>query len=299
MRAACPGKWQVSGFLFIFAVFIAVLACGSHEVSASEQDITWVTVEGTSPLVDVSEEEAKSRAVEDARRKAVEEAVGAHISAEDLVVNFRLSGGIVSAIPYGRVVDETILEEKAVTTLAEGKDRPTKMYRVVMKAGVVEETEGADPSFRLESSLNRSSFKDGEEMFITIRSTEDCYLAVFTIMEDEKILRLIPSRHEQDNFLKANETFSFPDEKDRRRGVKLKVHVPENKDAVTEAIYILALKGKATFDASAFREGIYGTYDGKAPFMKDLIQGIVGIPLSGRAEKLLQYHIKKKSGGVQ
>lgn len=35
------------------------------------QDATWVTVEGTAPMQDISKEEARSRAIEDAMRKAV------------------------------------------------------------------------------------------------------------------------------------------------------------------------------------------------------------------------------------
>ena len=43
---------------------------------ARAEEVTWVTVEGTAALADISKTEARSRAIADARRKAVEKVVG-------------------------------------------------------------------------------------------------------------------------------------------------------------------------------------------------------------------------------
>lgn len=261
---------------------------------AQTEEVSWVTVEGKAAMADVSEKEARSSAIADASRKAVQEVVGTDISAETLVVNFRLSGSLVGAIPYGRVVDSEIVEENIDRSHKDGQEELT--YRVKMKASVAEETAGADPSFRLEAFLNRASFRDGDEMRMSIRPTQDCYISVFIILEDEKIIRLIPNRFKTYNFLQANETFLFPDENDTALGITLKVHAPEENKAVTEILYILALKQPLTFDNSGFQEGIYGVYDGQTAFMRDLIKEIVPIPFSERAEKLIQYEIRETTG---
>jgi hypothetical protein len=133
------------------------------------KDITWVTEEGTSALVSISREEARDRAVKDAQNKAVGKAVGADISEESLVINFRLSGSIVNAIPYGRVTDTAIIEEGVVNVHRDGQQSPSRVYKVKIRAGVVEEKSGADASFRIEASLDRSSYKDGDEMVLKIR----------------------------------------------------------------------------------------------------------------------------------
>ena len=104
-------------------------------------------------------------------------------------MNLRLSSSIVGVIPYGRVVDKEIIEESVEPILKKGQAVPSLRYRVRMKAGVAEETTGADPHFRLNASLNRPSFNDGDEMLITIKPTKDCYVSVFIILEDEKVLR--------------------------------------------------------------------------------------------------------------
>ena len=263
------------------------------------QDVTWVTVEGTAPMKDVSKEEARRRSVEDGTRKAVEKVVGANISAETLIVNLRLSGSILGAIPYGRVVDKKIVEESVVNIHDDKHDGSSVVYKVKMKAAVAEETTGADPDFRLEASLNRSNFKDGDEMVIRIKPRKDCYVSIFTILEDEKIVRLIPNQLKPDNSLKANETFFFPDKNDKGKGIRLRVHTPEGKDSVRETIYVLGLKQPVDLNAGKFQEGIYGTYNGQTAFMNELIKEIICIPLSERAEQLMPYQIIKGNGGIK
>jgi hypothetical protein len=258
------------------------------------QEIIWVTVEGTAPVGKEDKAAAKSRAIEDALRNAVHEAVGSYITAETLVVNLRLRGSILGAIPYGKVIGKEILAESIEKIPGQGQEKPSLVYRVKIRAGVVEETIGAEPSFRLDASLNHYSFKNGDEMLIRVKPTKDCYVSVFNILEDEKILRLIPNRFKEQNFLPANATFSFPDKADKSRGVKLRVHTPENKDVITESIYILALRQPLIFHSGSIQEGIYGVYKGQTAFMQDLIKEVVGIPLNERAEALMQYEIRKK-----
>lgn len=258
------------------------------------QEIIWVTVEGTAVVGKEDKAATKSRAIEDALRNAVHEAVGSYITAETLVVNLRLSGSILGAIPYGKVVDKEILEESIEEIPGKGQKKPGLVYIVKIRAGVVEETVGADPSFRLDASLNNSSFINRDEMLIRVKPTKNCYVSVFNILENEKILRLIPNRFKRKNFLPANATFSFPDKADKSRGVKLRVHTPENKDVVTESIYILALSRPFKSHSANIQEGIFGIYNGRTAFMKDLIKEIVGIPLNERAEVLIQYEIRKK-----
>ncbi|UCH22047.1 MAG: DUF4384 domain-containing protein [Deltaproteobacteria bacterium] len=258
------------------------------------QEIIWVTVEGTAPVKNQDKAAAKDRAIENALRNAVHEAVGSYITAETLVVNLRLSGSILGAIPYGKVIGKEIVEESIEKIPGQGQQKPGQVYRVKIRTGVVEETIGADPSFRLDASLNNASFINGDEMLIQVKPTKDCYVSVFNILEGEKILRLIPNRFKEQNFLPANATFSFPNKADRSKGVKLRVYTPENKDVVTESIYILALSRPVEFKSAGIQEGIYGVYKGQTAFMQDLIKEVVGIPLNERAEVLMQYEIKRK-----
>lgn len=278
---------------FSYIALIFILCNGLLVSSLMAQDLIWVTVEGKAPIVNISVEEARSRAIEDAERQAIEEAIGMDISAETLIVNLRLSGSILGAIPHGRVIKKQILEEGEREIPKKGQETPPPLYWVKMKAGVGEEDTGIDHSFSLEASLNHSNFKEGDEMAIRLKPTKDCYCSVFNILEDEKVLRLIPNLFKQDNFLPANKTFFFPDDNDKGKGISLRAHVPEDKDTVTESIYVVALKQPLGLGTLKMEEGVFGLYDGQTVFMKELIREIIGIPLSERAEQFIQYTISR------
>jgi len=277
-------------------ITLLLFQCAVFVRAPSAQDVRWVTVEGEAPVEQGKEGDARKQAIDNVLRNAVREALGNAVSIETLIVNLRLSGGIMGSIPYGRVVEQMILEEGEVAARREGEEKSSRVYKVKMKVGVAEDTSGMDPAFRVESSLNNSSFHDGDVMLITIRSTKDCYIAIFSITEDEKVIRLIPNRFKPNNFIKANTSFQFPDKEDRGKGITLKAHLPGTKNSATESIYVIATKQPILINPGV-QEGIFGIYDGKTAFMDDLIKDVVTIPLSERAEKLMQYQVIKKKGG--
>jgi hypothetical protein len=260
---------------------------------APAQEVIWVTVEGTSSLVAGNREKARIQAIEVAERNAVAAALTPRITLETLVVNLRLAGSIVGTIPYGKVVSKEIVEEGPVKPTKKDSATPDLRYRVRIKAGVVQESGSADSSFYLDAAINQSVFKDGDELEIHIRSTRDAYLAIFNILEDNKVIRLLPNYLTPKSFLKADENYTFPGKEDRQKGLRLRLHLPENREMVTEGIYILALPHPFEPTAMDVQEGIFGVFNGQTAFMQDLIGEVVGIPLKSRAEALLQYEIRK------
>lgn len=284
-----PRKRPVAVF-----IMVSLFAALASSPAFAQPDIAWVTVEGFAAAGQGSKEEARSRALEDAVRKAREKVVGSSVSVEALAVNFKLSGGLVAAIPHLNVVEKTVIEE-GMAAPAEGSASAAR-YRVLVKAGLTEVIEGADPSFKLESSLNRAVFTEGDEMKIQIKATQDCHVSVFLITGEGKVIRLLPNRYKNVLFLKGGESFSFPSDEDRRIGLKLITHLDDEK-AAQEAIYVLALKNPGAYEPSRFQEGLYGVYDGNTAFLHELAKDISGIPLQGRAEKLIQYQINRKDKG--
>jgi hypothetical protein len=224
-------------------------------------------------------------------RRAVEEAVGADIISETLVINLKVAADIIKALPYGKVLDREIIEEGVRETGKKGKLIPASEYRIKMKSEVFIEEGKADPNFKIAASFNRSFFKEGDEMEIRISSTRDCYLNIFNVLEDERVLILIPNHYRRENFVKANEAFTFPNDEDRRRGMKLKIHGLEGRKSIREAIYILGLQRPLRLNAVKYKEGIYTSYTGQTGFIKDFVKEIIGIPPSERAEKFIQYQV--------
>lgn len=261
--------------------------------SSLAQDPVWVTAEGTALVISGDTKKARDQAIETAERKAVAEALASGISVETLLVNLRLSGTIVGAIPFGKVVKKEILEEGPVKSQGGKSGSQDPLYRVRIKAGVVREAADGDPSFNLDAAINQHVFKDGDELQISIRSTKACYFAIFNILEDNKIIRLLPNYLSMKNHLETGEKYAFPGTKDREKGLRLLVHLPEKKEKVTESVYILALDHPFELKSIKVQEGIFGVFNGQTAFMKDLIREVVGIPLKSRAEALMQYEIRK------
>ncbi len=135
--------------------------------------------------------------------------------------------------------------------------------------------------------------ENGNEMVLTIRSTQNCYITIFNILEDKRILRLMPNQYRKNNKLTAGKVFIFPEKKDKKKGTLI-AHIPEGKDTVTEMFLILALKHPFELCSSKIKEGIWGKYNGQTEFINDLIKEIVCIPLAERREQLIQYQINKE-----
>jgi hypothetical protein len=283
--------WRVG-----IAVFILIGLFGGR--AADAQELIWVTVEGSAPVVDGDTKKARQQAIMAAERQAVADALAKGISVETLLVNLRLSGSIVGAIPFGRVAQKKILEERVAKAAGGGASNQDRLFHVRMKAGVVREAGGEDPLFHLDAAINQSVFKDGDELEIHIRTTKDCYFAIFNILENQKVIRLLPNYMSRKNYLATNENFTFPGTKDRKKGLRLVAHLPQNKTTTTESIYILALTRPFELKSIKVQEGIFGVFNGQTIFMKDLIREVVGIPLESRAEALMQYEIRKTNTGM-
>lgn len=282
-------KIFISACLIIFSLIWLFMP--AEPLLAAES--LWVTASGTASLSGRSQEKARLLALERAAQQAIDKFAAENISTKDLLVTLRLSGNILGAIPFAKIIKTEILAQGREKMFPIGQSIPSIVYQVKIKAEIEVWLEESDPDFHLNMVLNQKSFIDGAKMQISMTSSKDCFVLVFIIMEDEKVLKLIPNRFRKDNFLKAGSKFIFPDENDRTRGITLKVFTPQDKDQVTEAVYAIALKRPVKLGKDKIQEGIFGIFDGKTAFMDDLIKEIVRVPQSERAEKLIQYQIKK------
>jgi len=280
----------VKKVLVIFSVII-IIQLPVLAFETYSQDAKWVVVEGRAWMENITREEARRLAIADGMRKAVEEVVGVDTLSETLVINFKVGADVIRALPYGKVLDKEIMEEGIKEIPKEGKANPVLLYRVKMKSKVLMEEGKVDPSFKITASLNRDFFQPGDDMEIRVSSTRDCYLNIFNILEDERVLILIPNDYRRENFVKANEMFTFPDEADKGKGIRLRIHGVEGRKSIRETIYLLALQRPLKLHAGKYREGIFANYTGKTAFIKELINEIIEIPHTERAEKFIQYQV--------
>ena len=270
-------------------ILLSVFAC-----PLLAQESEWITVEGFAPIENVTKNEARKLAIDNARREAVEKVVGVDLLSETMVINYNVSGDVIRAIPHGKVIGIEILNEDIDRIPAEKKgDVPFLAYKVKIRANVAKEFGRTDSFFRLEAKANRTVFKEGDLIEIKITPSKDCYLTIFNVLEDEKVIILFPNRFNQNNFVKANTSFVFPDDNALKKGITLEAFLDEGQEKADEMFHVLALKESLFFNTATFKEGIYGIYDGQSALVNDLVKNIVGIPLSHRAEKFILYRITK------
>ena len=253
-----------------------------------------MTVEGFAPIENVTKTEARKMAIDNARREAVEQVVGVDLLSETMVINYNVSSDVVRTIPHGKVIGVEILSEDVELIPPEKEGEvPFLAYKVKLRAQVAKERGRADAFFRLITEINRTVFKEGDEIEIKVTPSKDCFVTIFNVLEDEKVLILFPNRFSRDGFVKANSTLVFPSEADRKKGITLEAFVEEGKDKSDEMFHILALREPLHFSTARFKEGIFGIYDGTSGLVHDLVKDIVWIPLQDRAEKFIQYRITK------
>jgi hypothetical protein len=186
-----------------------------------------------------------------------------------------------------------------VSATASREGEPLSEYRVKLEARVSEcqterQTEpGTD--FRLDANLNKVVFNAGDPVILTLATTRDCYYYVFNILEDDKVLLLVPNQLKTGNRLRAGRATRFPSRADTARGIRPIAHPLPNAARTTEALYILGLQRPVDFSTTGIQEGLFGHYDGRTAFIKTLVRVVATIPVNQRAEQLIRYQIQAKT----
>jgi hypothetical protein len=263
--------------------------------SPSAISAPWLTVKGTALFSGTDRDRARQRAVEAAHREAIYQTFGKDIAVEDLFVTLRLSGSIMGAIPCGRVVASEIRDESLIPITSAKAGSALSEYRVELRAQVDACPNGPPSSFWLDANLNKTEFVDGDPVVLNLWASDDCYYYIFNILEDEKVLRLLPNRLRADNRLRAHESVAFPTAGDEKKGVRPLAHLPQGVSHTREAIYVLALRRPVDFSGLGIQEGIFGIYDGRSAFIQAMIRVVATIPVNERAEKLIRYQICAKT----
>ena len=183
------------------------------------KDGVWVEAEGVFVMGDAGTIElAKRGSLEAARRQAIEKALGVFVSGQTMVRNFQLVEDLIHVISRGRVVEEQVLEQGFQSP---GRQGSAEIYKTRLKAKVVRLTSEHQPDFAVRSSLSRVTYAHGEQAQIRLHVTQDAYVYVFNVTEDDHITMLVPNRFMGELFLPADREYVFPPEALVAKGIQL------------------------------------------------------------------------------
>ena len=264
------------------------LSAQSGEILKELRD-GWYEVMGMSSLENLTLEQARRKAQDNACREAIEHFSGVQVSSSSSYVmgeSERMDIDnyfqIINSVSAGLILEKMPLIKPRIIP-------GSTDIEVKLKVKVGQQKGKHDPKFKLRSSLDREYYKHGEEMTISVTPSMDCYLNILNFSSNDSVYILFPNKLLKNNFIRSGQTFLLPSEEDRDRGIRFRVGLLPGKDEDLEMIKILATKENMPFTALSTISTI-GTYEST---QSNIIGWIIDIPRDQMTESDLQYWIHK------
>jgi hypothetical protein len=275
--------------MLIFAVALATVPAGAKATDVSSTNApVWIEAIGEAAGSEYDPpKEVMERARNEAKRKAVEEAVGTFVRSSSLVINNELAEEFTYARVRGRIDKVQILQEER------DKNDPN-LYRVKLKALVqpVYPQEGEGISIKLD--ISKPVLQEGDEVRILYQTNVDCYVHIFSIGADNSVTLLFPNSLEQNNFIKGNVGRVFPPDS---FPVKLRAHLlPGMKETQSsEKVKIIATRHKEILLERGFSEGMFKVFDARSTgLVGDLARKLNQLDPADWGEAVVVYSIGPK-----
>ena len=255
----------------------------------------WVTAEGTVFFrEDMSIAEARARSRDEARRKAIEQAVGVFVRASTVVYNFGLAEDLVHSIVRGVVTEEQILSEE-LREVDIGKGEKALVHDTTLKALIRPVPAERRTTFAIKGNLNKPIFLANEEMVITVAASEAAYIHIFNVEQDNAVTVLFPNKFRRDNFLNGKKELIFPDDELREMGVRLRVIPPAGATKSLEKIKLIATKKNLDLPQGKFTDASFQTYQGRdTGLVTDLMKELTKLEDTEWAELTVSYEVLNK-----
>jgi len=254
----------------------------------------WVECKGEAAIQNITHEEAQLIAKRKARLDAIEKVCGVQLQSETLVKDFVMAGDFIHSISYGQVVEERNIQwETENIPSQDSSSPPVVLLKIAMQARVAVSEDKPDPSFRIESKINRSTFQSGDEAVITIQATQDCFITIFNIAANDSVYILFPNEHfSTPGFLKAGKKYEIPNKRDRKSNMSIRVATLPGHKKDTEIVKIVATKKEIKFPDYFKRLNQYGLIGTPKVAVQQIAKWLVSIPVSERAEAAMMYTIE-------
>lgn len=208
---------------------------------------TWVAATGSVRFGDQdTKHQAFAQAIADARRKAMDTLLGVRIdhsfmdfqSENSLRGEFVLTEKLLRVTQLGRAIKEKVLRVGPV-------DDPGCVacrIEAQIQTCLVPEKERRDRDFQVHVRINRSSYQNGDEVLITITSTRDSYLYIYNVDMDFRAALIAPNKYVPSVRVKAGETWVYPSDDLRSKGIRATAHLLPGSSVSAETIRVVASK---------------------------------------------------------
>lgn len=280
---------------FLAICFLTFLALPGGEVRAEQAAGVWVTAEGMAPFAsDMTLEEVRGKARDEARRNAIEHAVGLFVRGTTVLHNSMITDELVSSVARGVIEEEQWLEEHIEEVSDKRPGPKLAIWHSTVKARVRPVRVERRAGFSLRASLNKTVFQAGEEALIKVQSSQPAYLHLFSVTQDGAVTLLLPNRFRADNLFQANQDYVVPDDRLRALGIKLRVLLPKNAKKAMEYIKVIATRKAINLVSDKTPDGVFHTFDGAdGGMIRDVVKRLAELEDEDWTEATLPYEVRQ------
>ena len=290
-RVLTSGTGLKSAILALLTIILVASPAGAEKIEE------WAVGEGRVPIINITPEFARQKAFNLARSRAIKSVVR-EIIAIDALETSETGGEFhdyfrqkMSSRAYGQIIQEdTLIAEMAKVPKAGAESYYE--YHAKIKAFVVVDKHSGRSPYRVKVELNRHNYEAGDEMVIEVSMDKDCYIHIFNITAENKVLILYPLR-EEDIALTKRGTFEYPQDES-----KMHVYPLPGQPQNAEFVRVVATKEPLTFSPADIDSvsGGAGYIDLAATDLITLEMEIISIPFKERAEDVAEYTVSQKKG---
>jgi Domain of unknown function (DUF4384) len=283
---------------FFVTVLLGVafgMLTGNNTTFAEPAATVTVMAEGVAPfLKDMSLDEVRGRARDEARRNAIEQAVGVFVRSASVLHNSQITDELISSVSRGVIEKEQWADEQ-IEEMKDGK-RPgpaMAMYRIKVTAQVRPVRVERRAGFDVRGGLNKTVFQDNEEALIKIRSTQPAYLHVFSVTQDGGVTLLLPNKFVERNQITPDQEVVFPNDTLRALGVRLRVSLPKGTKKAQEYIKVIATRKPISLVGTDVSKDVFKTYTGgENGMIQDVIKRLAQLEDEDWNETTLPYEVR-------
>ncbi|MCM0080562.1 DUF4384 domain-containing protein [Geomonas sp. Red32] len=268
----------------LLIVCLSAAAGAGSALAAGASAPVWVVAVGEAQGSDYDPpKEVMERARNEAKRRAVDEAVGTFLRSHTLVSNGQLEEEFTYAQVRGRIEEVKILGEE--------RDREDpNLFRVKLKA-LVSPVLPQERGLEIKLALSRHELKEGDRIQIHYQVNADSYVYIFSIAADNSVTLLFPNRLLHDNHARAGTGYVFPPD-------NASIHLEANSlpgmrnKPSREKVKLIATRGREILLEKGFQEGIFQVYDARSTgLVGDLARKLNQLEATDWGEAVTSYTI--------
>lgn len=286
---------QVKWWCAVVVALLPMLDAATATAAAEEKVVgVWVEAEAVFNLGDETTMELAQRAsLEAARRVAIEKAVGMNVTGSTLVRNAQLIDDLIQVVSKGMIVEEQLVERGLE---AQGTKGAHGTYRTKIRAKVVRLPPGKrGANYSMGCRLNRTTYQHGEHAELRITPTQDSYLYLFDITEDEHLTVLAPNRFVQEAYVAGGHEYLFPPTELVKRGIQMTTMVAPGKQRSVERIKVIATRQPIEVLKRRAPEAIFEEYrSNDTSMLVDLLKTLAGLEPGEWTECSATYEIVQR-----